>query len=360
MDFVPLIDRFGEASVGAGLGIVLGTVFGALAYTSGFCTRSAVIDLFKARGRQESLGLWLVAIGVAVLGTQLLIAADLIAVSESRFLSAPPSFAGVLTGGALFGVGMALARGCASRLLLLSASGNLRALLSVAILGATAAMTMDGPLTSLRTSLSSLWPGSIAPAAMLDPAIAIWIASGLIVGGLMLARQSARGVATVFSSLAIGALFPLGWYLVHSLSAQVFEPIPVESFAFLRPIADMVGLAVPAATPASLGVDHGMVLGTLAGAFVAALWMGRFSIRTFRSTGAARFWRYPVGGSLMGFGGILAGGCTIGAGFTGGSVMAAMSLLALASIIAGCAVTHLLLDGNRNSKVFDTALVPAE
>jgi uncharacterized membrane protein YedE/YeeE len=58
----------------------------------------------------------------------------------------------------------------------------------------------------------------------------------------------------------------------------------------------------------------------------------------------------------MGFGGILAVGCTIGAGFTGGSVLAITSLLALASMMTGAALADRLIDG----RVATPATLPAK
>jgi hypothetical protein len=51
------------------------------------------------------------------------------------------------------------------------------------------------------------------------------------------------------------------------------------------------------------------------------------------------FFRHLAGGVLMGIGGVLGMGCTIGQGITGVSTLALGSFLTLVSIIAGSAAT---------------------
>ena len=110
---------------------------------------------------------------------------------------------------------------------------------------------------------------------------------------------------------------------------------------------------------AGFGLDQGVLLGTIAGALLAALLSGTFRIEGFRTAGAAPLWRYVSGAVLMGFGGILAVGCTIGAGFTGGSVLAISSLAGLASMIGAAAISGRLLDGKAASPA-PAVLAPAE
>ena len=54
--------------------------------------------------------------------------------------------------------------------------------------------------------------------------------------------------------------------------------------------------------------------------------------------------RYLIGAALMGFGAMLAGGCSIGAGVTGTSAMALTAWIALTAMWAGGTVTDLVVD----------------
>ena len=54
--------------------------------------------------------------------------------------------------------------------------------------------------------------------------------------------------------------------------------------------------------------------------------------------------RYIAGAVLMGFGSMLAGGCAVGAGMTGGAIFALTAWLTLAGMWAGGGLMHRLLD----------------
>jgi uncharacterized membrane protein YedE/YeeE len=163
----------------------------------------------------------------------------------------------------------------------------------------------------------------------------------------------------VAGGVGVGLTVVGGWYFTYQLSMQVFEPIQAESLSFIRPLATSANLAVDATS--AFGLDQGLLAGTLVGAFLAAVLFREFRIVTFAEPGAPSILRYAAGSVLMGFGGILAVGCTIGAGFTGGSVLATTSLLALAAMIAGAALADRLVDGRVNKVApVGGAAVPAE
>src|SRR5690606_5796206 len=107
------------------------------------------------------------------------------------------------------------------------------------------------------------------------------------------------------------------------------------------------------------GMDQGVLIGIVAGALLAALLFRDFRIATFSEPGTPSIYRYALGSVLMGFGGILAVGCTIGAGFTGGSVLAVSSLVGLLAMISGAAIADLVVDGGSVRSARSSAL-PAE
>jgi uncharacterized membrane protein YedE/YeeE len=57
----------------------------------------------------------------------------------------------------MFGIGMILARGCSSRLLVLAAQGNLRALLSGLVFAVTAQSALNGLLSPARLAVAGWW-----------------------------------------------------------------------------------------------------------------------------------------------------------------------------------------------------------
>lgn len=343
MDLVPLIDRIGEPATAALVGLLPGLLFGVIGLATGFCTRSAVLDILDPSRGSRSLLSWLAAFAVAILGTQWLLSADRLAISDSRFLAQSASLTGPLIGGLLFGVGMALARGCTSRLAVLAASGNIRALFTIAGTGLVAAATISGPLSGLRESLARL---AALPAEITAPSahLGVIVAAVLAAVSVVFVLKTRASLPAVLGGAVIGLLFPLTWYMSSELAGQVFEPLTPDSLTTLRPLAAFVSPNINEEGIASLLTqDSGFLTGLLAGACIAAVVLGRFRLEGFGSDQAAPAWRYAAGAVLMGFGGVLAGGCTIGAGFSGGALLAPSALIALASMMTAAAVTETLL-----------------
>jgi uncharacterized membrane protein YedE/YeeE len=79
------------------------------------------------------------------------------------------------------------------------------------------------------------------------------------------------------------------------------------------------------------------VFGVILGSLLWSLFSKSFRIEWFASF--KDFITHVIGAVLMGFGGILAMGCTIGQGITGLSTLALGSFIALGAIIAGSALT---------------------
>ena len=149
MNLTAVVEQYGESAALATGGLCIGMLFGFFAQRSRFCLRSAVIEFWHHK-LGEKLSVWLLAFSSAVVGVQLLILLHGLDVTSARQLAARGSLSGALTGGLLFGGGMIMTRGCASRLLVLSANGNLRALLSGLIFAVTAQSALSGALAPLQ------------------------------------------------------------------------------------------------------------------------------------------------------------------------------------------------------------------
>lgn len=346
MDLVPLIDAVGEPGVALVGALVLGLVFGIAAQRSGFCTRSAVLDVMHRQGGR-ALAVWLAGFAVAVLGVQWLIVSGALDVAETRFFSTAQSLSGAVIGGLVFGAGMILARGCVSRLIVLAASGNLRALSSILVVAAAGLATYAGVLSVPRDAAGGLLgTGAIGGNHLLaqfraGPAAGVAIGAALALAAIAVAAWTRAPAWKLLGGALVGAAVVGGWWFTWQLSQQVFDPIQAESLSYVRPLATTTGIAI--GRDILVGWDQGLLLGTLLGAFAAALASRDFRIATFSEPGAPSIWRYAAGGAMMGFGGILAVGCTVGAGLTGGSVLAVSSLLGLASMVAGAVLAELVL-----------------
>ncbi|MFY8014391.1 MAG: YeeE/YedE thiosulfate transporter family protein, partial [Limnohabitans sp.] len=148
-----LVEIYGEGTVLAVGGGAIGLLFGFFAQRSRFCLRAAVIDFWHGQFK-DKLSIWLLAFSAAVIATQAFVLWGGLDSSAARQIAARGSLSGAIVGGLMFGIGMILTRGCASRLLILSANGNLRALLSGLIFAVIAQSSLSGALMPARIAVS--------------------------------------------------------------------------------------------------------------------------------------------------------------------------------------------------------------
>lgn len=349
MDLELLVDRLGEPAVAVLGGLAIGLLFGAMAQRSRFCLRSAVIEFSEGR-LGGKVAVWLLAFGTAVALTQLLVSSDAVDLSAARQLAPRASLSGAVLGGLLVGSGMILTRGCPSRLLVLSANGNLRALLSGLVFAIVAQASLRGAFAPLREGLAGLWVVEGEEVANLLSLLRLDHRAGFALGGLTLALAFAIGVRNRLGpwawvgGIGVGAAVAAAWWFTGTLAATFFEPVAVKSISFSGPSADMLMLLLAPATQ-RFDFDIGLVPGVFLGSFVAALWARELRLEGFRDGQSMR--RYIAGAAMMGFGAMLAGGCAVGAGVSGGAVFATAAWLALFCMWLGAGATHWLVDRAR-------------
>ncbi|MEM8628128.1 MAG: YeeE/YedE family protein, partial [Pseudomonadota bacterium] len=241
-------------------------------------------------------------------------------------------------GGIVFGVGMVLARGCPSRLIVLAASGNLRAAVTLLILALVVQATLSGALVPARQA--------ITPVAMLSPAeqsaflsvsatAVLAVIGALMIGAIIFARNVVGRLTYALAAIGTGLTIPLAWFLTAAISQQTFDPFEPQAVSYAAPTAMAVAGRVDLdnATP-SYGL--GLLGGAFVGAFLIAVATGTFRVVQFAE--GATLPRYAAGAVLMGFGSVLCLGCAVGAGMTGASVLATHALVALASMVLGAGV----------------------
>lgn len=321
------------------LGALIGVLFGAAAWISRFCLRRAVVAP-GSEGR-AARGVWMTALLAALLATQTAVYLGFVDFGAHRFTAENLPWLAAILGGGLFGAGMVLARGCLSRLTVLGGAGNLRALTVVLVAAVVAHAAMKGILSPIRVAVTGVTfeTGGLSTLAALPGGALIW--TGLIALGLLAAvwRSGARNRDLGLAAF-IGLLAAAGWIGTGFVLFDDFDPIELETLAFTGPITDGLFYAIAGTSiPAGFGV--GIVAGTLFGAFaIAAVW-GGLKLESF--TSPRETLRYISGAGLMGLGGVLAGGCTVGAGLSGVPTLSIAAILALVSIIAGARLTHAAL-----------------
>ncbi|MGF1649059.1 MAG: YeeE/YedE family protein [Hyphomicrobiaceae bacterium] len=326
---------------------VIGIMFGIIAEASRFCLRSAIIEGVDYRAEPTrtarapiQMVQFLVAIAVALAGTQALVAAGSLDLSTSIQHSSALNVAAVVFGGVAFGIGMMLSGGCLSRLVVLSATGNLRAMVTLLVAGITAHATISGVLTGPRLFVEGLGPSF--QVATVDGALGITalLAAALVVAGVLLvvaplARRAGPWPALV--GAGVGGLVVAAWVATGIVGHDDFSPTPVRALVFAAPLGESVRYLM-ISTGDTLKFGTVVLAGILAGSFLSALVGGRLALRGFDSERAML--RYLAGGVLMGFGGVVALGCSFGQGVSGISTLSIGSFIALAAIVAGGASAH--------------------
>jgi len=319
-------------------GLAIGAVVGAAALVSNFCALGGVADILFARDWRR-MRAWMLAAGVALLGTQVLDAVHLIHIDGvllPHILWLP-----AIVGGLCFGFGMALAGGCINRALVRLGVGSFKSLVTLLVVGLTAALTLEGPLAHVSNALARI--GSleimIAPDAVhrilgalpaLDADMLQWIVAIVAGGGLLTFClkdawfRSARD--QVAAGFLIGLAVPAAWIISDSTAALDFATPTGQLVLALK--------AALAGRESIFSLSMAAVLGVPLGAFITGVATRNLARQTFADRDDLI--RHIIGGALMGFGGTVALGCTFGQGLSGLSTVSVTALITIAGILCGC------------------------
>jgi len=345
----------------------LSLILGAVANRTNFCTMGAVSDWVNI-GDTGRMRAWFLAMSVAVLGAIVLEFLGILALDGTRppYRTANFAFPRYLLGGLMFGIGMTLASGCGNKNLVRIGGGNLKSVLVLVVAGAFAYLmnktdfyavlfySWINPITVDLASiglegqdLGSLMGGlvGVEPMIMRTALGAIAVAVVLI---LIFRSADFRASRDNIAGGVIVGLCVLGaWYLTGGPTGlealeeaewmdQKPEGLGVQSFSFITPMGEtLTYLPQPSSVLLTFGVVS--VAGVILGSFAYAISTRNFRIEWFAEM--ADFVRHLIGAMLMGVGGVLAMGCTIGQGITGVSTLALGSFITLAAIIVGSAAT---------------------
>lgn len=329
----------------AGLGI--GLAFGALAQWGNFCTMGCIADTVTM-GDTRRLRAWALAAAVAIIGVGLIRASGSADLSNSMYLVPRLNWAGHLIGGGIFGFGMVLAGGCASRNVVRAGSGDVRAMMSLFVTSLFAAMTLGGVLGPFRASLEdhTQMTMSSPSSSLIDVGAPVWgtsdtaiLAVPLIIGLLIIATcfslpRFRTAKRYIVSGIGTGLLIVLAWLLTglayDEMAVRVQAP---TALSFVKPTVDSFDWLSRSTAIGLPGFAVTSVFGTAIGAAIIAWFQGRFKIITF--AGRADTARHLGGAALMGIGGVMALGCSIGQGVSGISTLSLGSFIAVAAMITG-------------------------
>ncbi|MDO5529809.1 MAG: YeeE/YedE family protein [Paracoccus sp. (in: a-proteobacteria)] len=342
---VRLSEWAGDPLAGLMIGTLVGLTFGFCAQRSTFCLRSAAVEVARGQlGRR--LAIWLLAFATALFWVQIARVGGLFDPAASWMMQATASWSGAIIGGLIFGFGMVLARGCSGRLVVLAGTGNLRSMVAGMVFAITAQATIAGVLQPVRLSIAGVWASDGANHDLLSDVLSLPPIAGVVIGAviallaiLVALRAGTQMPKLVFASGA-GFAVAVGWLLTYNLSTVAFDPVQVNSVTFSGPSGVFLNHILSRA--GSFSFELALVPATLVGSFIGGL-VGR-ELRWESYSSAGQMVRSIAGGALMGFGGVLAAGCAIGAGLSGTSIFVATAWLTTLCFFIGSWAADLIFD----------------
>lgn len=366
---------------------IVALIMGMVVSKTNFCTMGAVSDLVNI-GDSGRMRAWILAATVAMIGVLILEgmgAADLSNSTLPPYRGSQFQWGRYLLGGFLFGVGMTFGSGCGNKTLIRIGGGNIKSIF-VFIVIAVIAYYMVDPFKQLPStwyqdyfvpwlgeasvSLSTNQDlGSITGKWFGVPALTMRTILGVIIAASMLfilfrSADFRKGFDNLLAGVVIGLAVVAVWYVTSTVSvnadgaqsltefygnwdfvmdSEEGKPkngstnLLPQSFTFINPIGQIFGYAGSGFNARFLTFGVVSVLGVIFGSFLWSLIKRSFRIEWFASF--KDFYMHIIGGVLMGFGGVLGLGCTIGQAITGVSTLALGSFLVFLGIVFGCALT---------------------
>jgi len=336
----------------------LSAVLGAIAQRTHFCTMGAIADIVNM-GDWTRMRMWVMAIGVAMIGFNGMVALGWLDAGNSLYGGPRVMWLSALVGGAMFGFGMVLASGCGNKTLVRIGGGNLKSLVVFIVLGVSAFATLKGITAVARVAtvdsvFVTLATGQDLPSlvaagtGLAKPVLAAVL--GLALGGALVAWALARGEGrspdALLAGLGVGAVIVGVWWVSGRLGHVAEDPSTLqeafvatnsrrmESLSFVAPVAYALDwLMFFSDTSKLLTIGIVSVAGVVVGSAAYAVPSRRFRWEGFRDAGDTG--NHLVGAVLMGVGGVTALGCTVGQGLSGVSTLSLTSFIALAAIMAG-------------------------
>lgn len=323
------------------VGLVGGLVMGLAARLGDFCTLGALESAVYAQD-QRRLRLWGIVLAVAILGTQIGAMTGLIDLGASFYHSLQWNPLGSIIGGLVFGYGMALAGNCGFGALVRFGGGDLRSLVVVVVMGIFGFIALSGPLAPLRTALFPQ-PDATGPQGILHdlgrlgiPPLAATLAIAALAAFWALShrglRQNPRMIAWgVAAGLAVVWCFAgTTWLYETSLGA-----VSVEGPSFTAPVGRTL-IFLMTSTAGGITFSVGSVVGVMAGALIGSMIRGMF--RWEACEDPRELGRQVGGAVLMGIGGVVAMGCSVGQGVTGFATLAWSGPVTLVAIAIGAVI----------------------
>lgn len=343
-----------DGQLAAVAGLIGGVMLGLAARVGRFCSMGAVEDAVYGAdlGRMRMMAM---AAAVAIAGTFVLLSLGVFDPNQTRYFRTEWSPAGSVVGGLLFGTGMALVGTCGFGSLARAGGGDLRGLVMVLVIGISAFATIAGPLAGLRLWIVPVVPiGSgtsdhgiaeiVASALSVPAALPAALAAAALAGWALMDSRFRRLSDHLVWSVVAGLAIVLAWLATATIARTAFDPVETESFTFVAPLGQGI-LYLMTADFGDLDFALGAVIGVSLGAAIGSLFKSEF--RWEACDDARELGRQMFGAMMMGFGGVLAAGCTIGQGLSALSLLSLSAPVTILSILVGARIgLYILVEAN--------------
>jgi uncharacterized membrane protein YedE/YeeE len=347
---------------------ILGFILGYVVNKTNFCTMGAVSDLVNI-GDSSRFKAWLLAIATAIVGVTLLEYMSIVDIDESRipYRNSVFFWPRYIIGGIMFGIGMTLASGCGNKILIRIGGGNIKSIFVLIVAGLMALLMTR---TDFYGLLFHSWMNPISPdlakLGISDQSIQTMFSSitgiesnNMIITILVPAIISILLLKYIFSSysklssdnilsgIVVGLVVTFAWLISGGELGQAWienndfldTPYPsvgVQSFTFINPMGELLIYSSSFFDSFYLTFGVTALISTIFGSFIYALISNNLRLEWFANK--HDFYRHLLGAVLIGIGGVLSLGCTIGQGVTGVSTLALGSIITLISIIFGASL----------------------
>ena len=346
----------------------LGLVLGFIVNKTNFCTMGAVSDWVNI-GDTARLKSWMLAASIAILGVTVLEYFNFFNASESRIPYRDSVFfwPRYIIGGLLFGIGMTFASGCGNKILIRIGGGNIKSVIVLLIAGIMAylmtrtdfyGLVFHSWMRPISPDLASYGINDQSLPTILMSLFSITESDGFrFLLGILTAfimmyfifkSGNFKNFDNILSGITVGLVVVLAWLLTGGeigeewIEANNFMDTPqpgvgVQSFTFINPMSETLVFVGNSLDNFYITFGVSALLSVILGSFLYSVVSNNFRVEWFASK--QDFLRHIVGGTLIGIGGVLSLGCTIGQGVTGVSTLAVGSFVTLISIIIGASIT---------------------
>ncbi len=347
---------------------LLGFILGYVVNKTNFCTMGAVSDLVNI-GDSSRLKAWLLAITTAILGVTILEYNEVINVSDSRipYRNSVFFWPRYIIGGIMFGIGMTLASGCGNKILIRIGGGNFKSIFVLLVAGLMALLMTR---TDFYGSFFHSWMNPISPdlakmgmndqsvhsifsaitgidsSSILIKVIIPLLICGILLKYILFSDSKIKsdnilsgvvvGLVVTFAWLLTGGDFGQSWIENNDFLDTPYPAVGVQSFTFINPMGEVLIYTSNLFDNYYFTFGVAALLSTIFGSFVYSVISNNLRFEWFANK--HDFIRHLWGGVLIGIGGVLSLGCTIGQGVTGVSTLALGSIITLLSIIFGASL----------------------